>query len=293
MFYRYKVNGTWKPDGDNQIPLQPILAASDVVAVARGSHVHVFVVDFDGNVQHLTWEGVDGRNAQWRSLGGPALGNVAATAQGSERLYVFSRQADDNALYFKTRENGAWTPTWQYLGDIRALGSAVAVAPSPSRIMVLTRDHRNALRAKRGDGSSWIPAATEAWEALGGVLLTDVAAATPPDDDDRRVETFHLGTDGAVHGRQWDGGQWRPFFPLGGDVVARPSVFLSSDRLDLYALSASNTIVTKRRAGGLNGQWDAEWTSLSGKWTSPPVAHPTQRGVVYARGKNGAVYEWS
>ncbi len=258
VFYRYKVNGTWKPDRDNQIPLQHILVASDMVAVARGSHVNVFVIDFDSNVQYLTWEGIDGCNAQWRSLGGPTLCNVAGFTQGSERLYVFSRQADDNALYFKTHKNGAWNPTWQYLGHISALGSAAAVAPSPSRIMVLTCDHRNALRTKRGDGSSWILAATEVWEALSGMLFIDVAAAMPPDDDDRCVKTFYLGTNGAMHGQQWDGGQRQPFFPLSGNVVARPSVFLSSDRLDLYALSASNTIVTKRRAGSLNGQWDAK-----------------------------------
>ncbi len=81
---------------------------------------------------------------------------------------------------------------------------------------------------------------------------------------------------------------------LGSNVVGPPSVYISHDRLDLYVLSSSNSIVTKRRtSGGGNGQWEAEWKPLSGKWTSAPAAHSTQRGVVYARGKNSALYEWS
>jgi hypothetical protein len=294
VYYKYKVDGTWKPDQSNWIRLQVVMSASDVVVVARGTRVHVFVVDFDGKVQYLTSDSIDRvKDASWQSLDGQALGNVAAAAQGSERLYVFARQADDNSIYFKTRENSTWSPTWQFLGDLRAIGSAAAVSPSPSRILVVTRDRRNALRAKRWDGSNWYPAATEPWEELGGTLFADVAVATPPDDDDRRVETFHLGNGGALYGRQWDGSKWRPFYGLGGDVVGPPSVFLSDDRLDLYALSASNTIVTKRRTGGGDGQWESEWKPLSGKWTSVPVAHPTQPGVVYARGKNGAPYERS
>jgi hypothetical protein len=59
VHYKYKVDGVWKPDTANYICLLSSMVASDVVAVARGRHLHVFVVDFDSNLKHLTSDGLE------------------------------------------------------------------------------------------------------------------------------------------------------------------------------------------------------------------------------------------
>jgi hypothetical protein len=298
VYYKYKIGNDWKP---YFIALQSVHAISDVIAVAHGDRVHVFVVDFENRALHLTWTGAvepAPQRARWAPLGSAVVGNVAAAAVlGSGHVYVFARLVVGGAIYCKTLKDGAWAPSWQPLGDMRALGSpaaaaAAVVAPTPApRLLVATRDAVNRLRVKQWDGHAWQPANDApggGWDDLAGVVLADIAVAAAPDADDGRVDTFHLALAGGVSGRAWDGSEWRDWVDLKGDgLVSAPAVYASRARLDLYALDAGNRVVCRSR---IRGEWVTQWTPLQGMWTSPPVAHPTRQGEVYIRGHNGSIY---
>ena len=277
-------------------------------AAPVNAQTHVFARGADGTLMHF-----DG--AQWRSLGGGAVGAPDACSWGPDRVDVFVR-GEDNKLWQKARIDGQWAPWHNHGGSLTSAPTCVSSAPN--RIDVFARGaggtviHRSWTGSQwtewqslggelpegsapdaaswganridvfiRGtDGALWQKASTGTgstlWHKLGGTLTSDPGAVSWGPN---RIDVFARGTDGQMMQIAWNGTRWTDWFPQGGRFNAGSSpdaASVATNRLAMFARGEDGALWRK--------QWDGsrwgEWLRIGGAITSDPGAVALRRGAV-------------
>lgn len=260
----------------------------------------------------------------WHSndnLGGYITAAPDISSQGSGRLDVFVRGADERSLFIKTLY-GTWGE-WVFMGGASHSGPS-ATSWSPGRIDLAYLEWDNSIGHWWWNGGSW------AGDNLGGWLNSDPDLATWGVN---RLDVFARGGGGHLY-HKWYAGAWSGWENMGGslaggpgavawgpnrlDVVARMTdnsighwwwsgsewiydnlgcCFVSdpdiaswgSGRLDVFARGTDNALHHKYYSGAWSG-----WQSLGGYITSGPsaVSWGANRIDVVARDGNNAVTRW-
>jgi hypothetical protein len=195
---------------------------SPVAAVARDSNkLDVFVAGNDGRTYTAAWDaGV--ANGQWRGwwniLTGaiPSGGTITAVSRNPHTLDIFLVSTDGGiytAAWDANVASGQWRGWWRILNGVAAAGSTVAVAardPGKLDVFVVGTDHAVYTaawdaNAASGQWRGW-------WRVLTGVAGPG-SGVTAVSRDPNKLDSFIVGTDGAVWTAAWDAnvssGQWR------------------------------------------------------------------------------------
>ncbi len=222
----------------------------------------------------------------WQEPGGGFVGGPAVdyhTADGS--VAVWGR-GTDGALYSGAVRSGQW------LGWV-AHGGTLTSRPSPME----TPDGWLFVFYRGGDGALWYAqwSPTGAWRgfhSLGGQALAGpgpAATATGPG----ALAVAVIGANGTMYGASLGGGHWSPFRAI-GDSGSRDEFTLTAPAagvLDLYARSATNTLITRRSVNGAWGAWQE--APGGGGIAGGPWADYVEGGgrtEIHALGQDGRLY---
>jgi uncharacterized membrane protein len=253
-----------------------LLAGTGPAAYSSGSATGWFITGTD---HQLYWS----TGGSCVNLGGNLTSSPAAASSTSGVIDVFGR-GNDGALYTRHYSGGAWG-AWENLGGQISAGTGPAASSwGAGRLDVFVRGANGALYHKWNTGS-W-----SGWENLGGYLTSSPAAVSRQSGV---IDVFARGN-GAVAERSYFNGAWHAWANLGGPVAANtgPAASGWTDRDDLFIIGYNGALYQKTWTAATG--WGA-WTSLGGQLTSSPAA--TSSGFnkidVFARGKNGSLYERS
>lgn len=263
-------NGKWseinRPVGVGKWKVKAVLPQQDWFATSSSGE-HAFSIVANG------WS-ID-------NLGGTFTADPDISSQGSGKLDVFGRGAE-NSLWIKSFPvSGGWGG-WTYMGGALASGPG-AVSWSNGRIDVVMRDTSNNV-------SHWYWASGGGWAAdnQGGPITGD------PDISSwgvNRLDIFARATNGNLIHKYWGGAGWSGWENMGGNLAGGPSaVSWGVGRIDVVARMADNTI----------GHWywgGSGWAydNLGGTLTSDPdiASWGAGRLDVFARGTdNGLWHKW-
>lgn len=91
----------------------------------------------------------------------------------------------------------------------------------------------------------YLPITWSDWESLGGSCMQGPAANSAATN---RLDTFVVGTDGALWHRWWDGASWSGWESLGGLCFGgSAAVSWSPDRTDTFVIGIDSELWHKRR----------------------------------------------
>jgi len=221
------------------------------------------------------WE--DTAWSAWSAIG-DATATPAVASWGAGHLDVFIR-GQDNALYQRTWDSGAWSG-WYAVGGTLTSAPA-AISQTTGRIDVFVRGQDDALWTNTYSNGSWA-----GWWSLGGVLTS---APTVASWGAGRLDVFARGLDLGLWHQAWDGTRWSGWQSLGGHILSGPgAVSWASGRVDVVAAGIDHAIWHLAWAGTA---WSG-WQSLGGTLMSAPAVASwgSDRLDVVARGVDNALW---
>jgi hypothetical protein len=207
----------------------------------------------------------------------------AASWAPSRLDVLWAANTDDNAVYRRSWDGGAWSGIGT-LGGITS-SSPAALAPADKRLEVYVRGIDNVVWSRRYDGLGW-----SNWASLGGRTYASPAASA------RRgtsiVDVFVRGIDNAIYHRYRNGTVWSAGWasigsPPGGATSAPAAVSNAPGRIDVFVRGADAAVWRRT----WTTSWGA-WTSLGGVATSAPAvtSRGTNRLDLFVRGVDGQVW---
>ncbi|WP_328605234.1 glycoside hydrolase family 27 protein [Amycolatopsis sp. NBC_00345] len=185
----------------------------------------------------------DGLGRGREVIGGPFLGQPAATAGADGRIDVYVRGLD-NAVWQRGYDGNRW-------GDWHRLGGTLTDSPS------VTAD--GTLYTRGADGQVWTRATDGSWSSLGspdGAAIygrpgaatstagTVVAVRTPDDSVWTRARTAD--------------GTWSDWASIGGTVSSSPTLAANGDKVSLFALASDYTLWQNDRDGTSWAGWSKQ-----------------------------------
>ena len=239
----------------------------------------------DSKAYHLYWDGdswepAGGSSGLGEDLGGPVLGEIAATTAGEGHVDLVALTLKGDYVH-KYLDGDAWHPDgWESLGG--SFFSTPATVRVGNQLHVFGVDAENAtLMHKYWNGDSWV-----GWEDLGGGPLASLASASSWGPD--RFDVWAVAQNGSLQHLYFQTDAYSAWESLGGEHLAVPPAVASQRPgvVDLVAAKMAKgglTYLSKSYDG--SRWWPAvdEWyehttTTFAGaptavSWTNTTVAY--------------------
>jgi hypothetical protein len=253
VYQRAFIGGSWSHWAPLGGPNAGTFAGAPAL-VTRPGRTDVFVRGTDNKLWQRTRTSAGGWSG-WTDLGGILVDSPAAATDANGNITVAVRGIDDQ-VYQRAFVGGSWSG-WTRLGgpNTGRFTGAPALAARPGRTDLFVRGTDDKLWQRRWTSAGgWTD-----WTALGGILVDGPAAAT---DTNGNITVAVRGIDDRVYHREFIGGSWSGWAPLGGPNTGRfagaPALAARSGRTDVFVRGTDDQL------------WQRTWTATTGwsGWTA-------------------------